>query len=104
MRARCSRALAERRRRTFQLTVERNLASEIARCIIAAWALAVLAHLFKQPLILAYLLAGFVAGPQCLGWVNADEHIEIISEIGLSLLLFMVGLEIDLKKMLKAGR
>src|SRR5205085_1527649 len=39
-----------------------------------------------------------------LGWVNADEHIEIISEIGLSLLLFMVGLEIDLKKMLKAGR
>jgi Kef-type K+ transport system membrane component KefB len=84
--------------------VDHNLATEIASCIIAAWALAVLAHLFKQPLILAYIVAGFVAGPQCLGWVKADEHIELISEIGLSLLLFMVGLEIDLKKMLKAGR
>jgi Kef-type K+ transport system membrane component KefB len=84
--------------------VDHNLASEVAKCIIAAWALAVLAQLGRQPLILAYLAAGFAAGPRGLGLVKADEHIEVIAEIGLSLLLFMIGLEIDLKKMLRAGR
>lgn len=84
--------------------MDHSLVSELANCIIAAWALAVLAQLFRQPLILAYLVAGFAAGPIGLGWVQGDEHIELISEVGLSLLLFMIGLEIDLKKMLKAGR
>jgi len=84
--------------------VDHSLVSEIASCIIAAWALAVIAQIFRQPLILAYLAAGVAAGPIGLGWVRNDEHITVISEIGLSLLLFMIGLEIDLKKMLKAGR
>lgn len=84
--------------------MDHSLASEVAKCIIAAWALAVLAQLLRQPLILAYLAAGFAAGPRGLGLVKADEHIEVISEIGLSLLLFMIGLEIDLKKMLHAGK
>jgi Kef-type K+ transport system membrane component KefB len=87
--------------------VDHNLVAELASCIIAAWALAVIAHIFKQPLILAYLVAGFAIGPngpQVLRWVEKDQHIELISEIGLSLLLFMIGLEIDLKKMLRAGR
>ena len=84
--------------------MDHTLVSELASCIIAAWALAVLAQLFKQPLILAYLAAGYAADPSGLRWVGADENIELISEIGLSLLLFMIGLEIDLKKMLKAGR
>ncbi len=63
-----------------------------------------LAHILKQPLILAYLVAGFALGPLGLKWVQAAENIETISAIGLSLLLFMIGLEIDLKKMLTAGR
>lgn len=84
--------------------MDHSLASEIAKCIIAAWALAVLAQVFRQPLILAYLAAGFACGPRGLGLVRADEHITVIAEIGLSLLLFMIGLEIDLRKMLRAGR
>jgi Kef-type K+ transport system membrane component KefB len=84
--------------------VEHSLVSEVALCIIVAWALAVLAQLFRQPLILAYLAAGYAAGPHGFGWIKADEHIKVIGEIGLGLLLFMIGLEIDLKKMLRAGR
>jgi Kef-type K+ transport system membrane component KefB len=80
-----------------------GLATEIAKCIIAAWALAVLAQLMGQPLILAYLAAGFAAGPRGMGLIRDDEHIGVIAEIGLSLLLFMIGLEIDLKKMFRAG-
>lgn len=84
--------------------MDHSLVSEIATCIIAAWGLAVLAQLWRQPLILAYLAAGFACGPRGLGIVKTDEHISAIAEIGLSLLLFMIGLEIDLKKMLRAGR
>jgi len=84
--------------------VDHSLVNEIAKCIIAAWAVAVLAQLGRQPLILAYLAAGFACGPRGLGLVKTDEHISVIAEIGLSLLLFMIGLEIDLKKMLRAGR
>ena len=56
-------------------------------------------------MILAYLLAGVVIGPEIgFAWIKDEETIELISEIGLILLLFIIGLEIDLKKLLGAGR
>jgi Kef-type K+ transport system membrane component KefB len=88
----------------FSGALAHDFINDLVYCIIAAWVLGVLAHLFKQPLILAYLVAGYLIGPLGLKWVHSAESIETISEIGLSLLLFMIGLEIDLKKMLGAGR
>src|SRR5271170_202468 len=84
--------------------MEHGLATDIAVCIIAAWVVAVASHALKQPLLLAYLVAGFAIGPHGFKWVTNAQDIQIISEIGLALLLFMIGLEIDLKKMLSAGR
>jgi Kef-type K+ transport system membrane component KefB len=91
--------------------MEHGLVTDIAICIIAAWIVAVVAQVARQPLLLAYLVAGFVIGPHGLplgphgSALITDVHsIETISEIGLSLLLFMIGLEIDLKKMLSAGK
>jgi Kef-type K+ transport system membrane component KefB len=55
-------------------------------------------------LILAYLIAGFLIGPFGMGWVKSQESISIISELGLIFMLFMIGLEIDLKKIVRAGR
>lgn len=83
--------------------MEHGLVTDIATCIIAAWIMAVLAQFARQPLLLAYLLAGFFIGPHALNWVHGAS-VATISEIGLSLLLFMIGLEIDLKKMVSAGR
>ena len=80
------------------------LVTDIAICIIAAWAVAVISQIARQPLLLAYLVAGFIIGPNGSRLVTNPESIQTISEIGLSLLLFMIGLEIDLKKMLSAGR
>ena len=84
--------------------MEQGLVSDIAICIIAAWILAVLSQVLRQPVLLAYLVAGFVIGPHGFQWITNAQDIQTISEIGLSLLLFMIGLEIDLKKMLSAGR
>ena len=76
----------------------------MAVCIVAAWLLALAAHFLRQPLILAYLVAGFLIGPANLKLVEAEHSIQTISELGLILLLFMIGLEIDLKKIKGAGR
>src|ERR1700744_846760 len=91
--------------------MEHGLATDIAICIIAAWVVAVVSQVARQPLLLAYLVAGFAIGPHGLplghngsALITDTESIKTISEIGLSLLLFMIGLEIDLKKMLSAGR
>ena len=84
--------------------MEQGLVKDIAICIIAAWVVAVVSQLARQPLLLAYLAAGFLIGPHALAWVPDEDAIETISSLGLSLMLFMIGLEIDLKKMLSAGR
>jgi len=78
--------------------------SNIATCMVGAGLLGLLMKVLKQPLILGYLITGFVIGPYGLGIIA--DHIEVITiaEIGLILLLFMIGLEIDLKKMLSAGK
>ncbi len=81
-----------------------GLIQDIATCTIAAWALGVVAHFGKQPIILAYLAGGFLVGPNGLGLVKSQESIEGISELGLIFLLFMIGLEIDLKKVMSSGR
>ncbi|HEY6170270.1 MAG TPA: cation:proton antiporter [Verrucomicrobiae bacterium] len=84
--------------------MEHGLVNDIAVCIVVAWLLAVAAQLLRQPLILAYLIAGFVIGEHGLQWVNDHKSVETISSLGLILLLFMIGLEIDLKKMLNVGQ
>ena len=81
-----------------------ELIRDITLCILFAWGLGLLAHYAKQPLILAYLVAGFLIGPYGMGWVKSQESIQTISELGLIFMLFMIGLEIDLKKIVRAGR
>ena len=76
----------------------------ITFCILFAWGLGLLAHFTRQPLILAYLIAGFVIGPFGMGWVKSQDSINVISELGLIFMLFMIGLEIDLKKIVRAGK
>lgn len=84
---------------------QHSLLANIGLVFIIATVFAFIAKVFRQPLILAYLVAGVVIGPEIgFAWVKDKETIELISEIGLILLLFIIGLEIDLKKLLSAGR
>jgi Kef-type K+ transport system membrane component KefB/voltage-gated potassium channel Kch len=80
-----------------------ELIGDITLSILFAWVLGLLAHFTRQPLILAYLVAGFFIGPFGMGWVKSQESISVISELGLIFMLFMIGLEIDLKKIVRAG-
>ncbi len=81
-----------------------GLLHDITLCIVAAWILGLLAQFLRQPVLLAYLLGGFILGPVGAGFIETHENISVISELGLIFLLFMIGLEIDLKKIASAGR
>ena len=80
-----------------------ELIHDLALSIIMAWLLGVAANFIRQPLILAYLVAGFLLGPSGLKWVQSEQSITTIAELGLIFMLFMIGLEIDLKKIIRAG-
>ncbi|MEO8604446.1 MAG: cation:proton antiporter [bacterium] len=77
---------------------------DIGVSILTATVLAYVARLLRQPLLLAYIGAGLLIGPAGLGIVHDDHRIAELSELGLAFLLFIVGLEIDLKKLLSASR
>jgi Kef-type K+ transport system membrane component KefB len=80
-----------------------ELIGDITLCILFAWVLGLAAQFLRQPSILAYLVAGFAIGPFGAGWVKSQDSISVISELGLIFMLFMIGLEIDLKKIIRAG-
>jgi Kef-type K+ transport system membrane component KefB len=82
-----------------------DLLTSIGFSIIVAAVLAFLARRLNQPLILGYILAGAILGPHVGFHVVSDEaSIELIAEIGLILLLFLIGLEISVPRLLQAGR
>jgi Kef-type K+ transport system membrane component KefB len=81
-----------------------ELVRNITFSIAAAWLLGLVAQQFRQPILLAYLVAGFALGPAGSGLIASPESISAIAELGLIFLLFMIGLEIDLKKIVSAGR
>lgn len=86
-------------------TGSETLLASIGIAILAATVLAFISHYLKQPLLLAYIASGVIIGPKIgFGFIENEHDIETISHIGLILLLFMIGLEIDVKKLLEAGK
>jgi len=82
-----------------------SLLTDIAYGIIFAAAASHVARLFRQPLILGYVLGGVLLGTHLgFGLVTNEANIELISEIGLNLLLFIIGMEINLRELVKMGK
>ena len=51
------------------------------------------------PAIVLEILLGVIVGPQVLGWVHMDAALQVLSTIGLSFLLLLAGLEIDVRRL-----
>jgi len=84
---------------------ELNLVADLALILIAAGVFTIISRALKQPLILGYIIAGFVVGPH-LGLFPKMTSLESVnqwSEIGIIFLLFALGLEFSFKKLLKVG-
>lgn len=82
---------------------EFTLLLDLGFIVVAAAVFAFLGKLVRMPSIVAYILAGMALGPG-LGIVQLDHSLELISELGIALLLFLVGLELSLQKIKDLGR
>ncbi len=74
-----------------------------AVALLGAKVMGDLAERIGQPAVLGELLAGILLGPSVLGLVPLSEGVFLLSEIGVVLLLFEVGLETDLGELLRVG-
>ena len=84
---------------------ELNLVRDLAVILVSAGAFTIISKALKQPLILGYILAGFLVGPH-ISWfpgITSEETVHQWSEIGIIFLMFGLGLEFSFKKLLKVG-
>lgn len=87
------------------MSEELHLVADLALILIAAGIFTVISRALKQPLILGYIIAGFIVSPH-LGLfptITSTESVKQWSEIGIIFLLFALGLEFSFKKLLKVG-
>lgn len=75
-----------------------SIVLEMSTIIISTAVLCVIAEIAKQPLIVAYIFAGFLMGPAGLGLIHGNGFFSAISQIGVVLLLYLIGLELRPRK------
>jgi Kef-type K+ transport system membrane component KefB len=80
------------------------LVQDIGICVLLAGVLSVLFERLRIPTIAALLVAGVAAGPVGISVVTDKARIETIANLGLTLLLFVIGLEVNLRSLLASGR
>ena len=74
-----------------------GLFNQFAILLLVAAVIGFIGTRLKQPLIVSFIAVGILVGPSALGWVDGDEPMmDLLAEIGIALLLFIVGLKLDL--------
>ena len=77
----------------------------VSLILVIAIAIAFLVQLLRQPLIIAYIITGLIAGPLGLNLLNSGlEFYDVFAEFGVILLLFLVGLSLNLHLLKKIGK
>ena len=82
-----------------------SLITDLAFILILGAVVTILFKWIKQPVVLGYIVAGFLASPnfEYLPSVNTAENIEFWAQIGIVVLLFSLGLEFSFKKLVNVG-
>nr|WP_249684519.1 MULTISPECIES: cation:proton antiporter [Pseudomonas] len=73
--------------------------------MLVAGVVTILFHRFKQPVVLGYIVAGFIIGPHTppFGLIHDEDTIKTLAELGVIFLMFCLGLEFSLRKLFKVG-
>ncbi|WP_244597765.1 cation:proton antiporter [Roseitalea porphyridii] len=69
---------------------------EIAALLVLAAGVGFVGLMLRQPLIVSFIAVGILAGPSALNIARSDEYIDLLAELGIAVLLFLVGLKLDL--------
>ncbi len=84
--------------------VTNDLFIEVSLIIVLASMIAGVMKLIKQPLIIAYIATGLLAGPSVLNLVKEPESLEVFSKFGVSILLFIIGISLSPKVIKDTGK
>lgn len=72
--------------------------TQLAFILAAAFISGTVLHGLRQPVLVGYILVGVLLGPSMLGLVHDREQISLLAELGILLLLFVIGLELNIKR------
>lgn len=81
-----------------------NLFFELTIVLALAAIVSFIVHALKQPSVIGYIITGLLLGPLGLFHLRQDDALHALSQIGIALLLFLVGLELDMAGLKKLGR
>ncbi len=84
--------------------ISENPFYEFTLILAIAALLGSLGQLLKQPLIVMFIALGILVGPSVLDLVKSKDNFELLAEIGIAMLLFIVGLKLDLRIIKSVGR
>src|SRR3989344_1852787 len=77
---------------------------ELSLIIFVATILGIIAKVLKQPAILAYVVTGILLGPMVFGFVQESKSLEVFAQMGVALLLFIVGISLNPKLLKGIGK
>jgi Kef-type K+ transport system membrane component KefB len=81
-----------------------ELFTEISIIIAIGSVVAFVMHLLRQPLIIGHIITGVIVGPTLFDIVHSEELVDVFSKIGIALLLFIIGLGLNLKVIKELGK
>jgi len=84
--------------------MEQSIFYQLSLVMIIAAAVSLVLRLFRQPLIIGYILTGVLVGPSLLSIIHSHEAFESFSQIGIALLLFVIGLGLNVKVIKDTGK
>lgn len=89
---------------TGEIQMHSSIFGELSLIIAIGTGIALVMRLIRQPLIIGHILTGLIVGPSVLHLVKSAETIEIFSNIGIALLLFIIGLGLNPRVIREVGK
>ena len=84
--------------------MQESLFAELSLIIAIAAGVSLIMRLIRQPMIIGYIITGIIVGPSVLHLIKSPETIDAFSSIGIALLLFIIGLGLNLKVIKEVGK
>lgn len=81
-----------------------NVFYEIAALLMLAAGIGFVGLLLRQPLIVSFIAVGIVAGPSVLNLAQSEDQINLLAQLGIAVLLFLVGLKLDMRLVRSLGK
>ncbi len=83
--------------------ITESLFSEIAALLILAGVVGLIGHFLRQPLVVSYIVVGILPGPAVLGVARSEGPLELLADLGIAVLLVLVGLKMDYRLIRSLG-